>query len=322
MRRFAAATLFTAMIATGFVDLVQFGQTYSCASCDFDTYVAAAHRLVAGESLYGAFQAEPYLLIEAARGGGYVYPPTAAVLMAWVGITPELVWRLVNLCSLLVVAVLLVRRGGLLAQLGAAAIVVLAPPTAFAWANGNVTPLLAAGFGLAFLYPRTAWVIASVGGAVKLFPLVLFAWVLRERGWRDVVRGLAVLTAIVLLSIPLTDETAWAAFIQASTNALPNCRYAPLNSLACTFGPSGQIAAFAIAGLLCLGSLVVTSRVLAFAMLCAAVLVATADLNRPYWLLALMAMLAAAGSLTNDRTRRLLPRCTQIPLTSIFRSDK
>ena len=145
---------------------------YSCASCDFDTYVAAAHRLVAGESLYGAFQAEPYLLIEAARGGGYVYPPTAAVLMAWVGITPELVWRLVDLCSLLVVAVLLVRRGGLLAQLGAAAIVVLAPPTAFAWANGNVTPLLAAGFGFcSLLYPRTAWVIASVGGAAKLFPL-------------------------------------------------------------------------------------------------------------------------------------------------------
>ena len=78
----------------------------------------------------------------------------------------------------------------------------------------------------------------------------------------------------MLLSIPLTDETAWAAVIQASTNALPNCRY---SARLPPSDPLGQIAAFAIAGLLCLGSLVVTSRVLAFAMLVAEVLVATAD---------------------------------------------
>jgi len=49
---------------------------------DFESYSAGLQRAISGESLYSPVQLSgPYGLAEAAGGAGFVYPPSAAVLL-------------------------------------------------------------------------------------------------------------------------------------------------------------------------------------------------------------------------------------------------
>jgi hypothetical protein len=299
--RLGFLALLAALAVGGFLLMVRVGEIYDCRLCDFRSYVAAADRLFAGEPLYAEWQSRPYELFDAAHGEGFVYPPTSAVLLAWTTWIPGIFWRLLNLGAMAAASLLMTRRRGATTSLFVLAVLMLFSPMWNAWANGQVTPLLAAGFGLAWVYPRSAWVIAAVGGAIKLFPLILFAWVLRERGWREVGYGIALLIAIVGVTLPITGQHAWPDFAEASRNGQPICAYPPINSLRCVLGPAigseaAQGVALFTAAATTVVSLFMPSRVLAFALLCAGVIVAAPDLNRPYWLLALVALLAVVGT--------------------------
>jgi hypothetical protein len=301
MRRLLIASSLLIVIAIGATVIAQFGQAYRCRSCDFVTYVAAGERLLDGQPLYARWQMRPYKLVDAAQGRGYVYPPPAASLMVWLAWTPELLWRALNLGSFLAVAVLLVRRHGHLAILAGVAAVVVFPPTAIAWTNGQVTPIVAAGFGFAYLYPRSAWAIAAVLTSIKLFPAVLLVWVLRERGWREVGWSAALMLAIAAFTLPITGTGAWPAFIEAIRNGEPNCIYWP-DSAVCTLSPwigteIAQAIALLAAAIIAGVALLIHSRSVAFAMLCVAVLVALPDLNWPYWLFLLLAVLVVVVDL-------------------------
>jgi hypothetical protein len=316
MSRLPFLAVLLLLAAAGAFLMVRVGEVYDCRLCDYDTYAAAGERILTGQPLYAEWQFRPYRLLEAARGNGFVYPPSSAVLLTWAAWTPPLLWRVINLAGLLLVTVLVMRHRGLTATAVAATLLMLFSPMWNAWANGQVTPLLAAGFGLAWLYPRWAWLIAGIGGAIKLFPLILLAWVLRERGWREVGYGVVAAAAVVIVTMPITGTDPWPQFAEVLRNGESNCAYPPINSLRCVLGPSvgpevGQLIAFVIAGALSVAALVVGSRPFAFILLCAAVIAAAPDLNRPYWLFLFIGGLVVAGAVDwRSESRRLLRRLT------------
>lgn len=316
MTTWAKASIAVALLSTiagGTLVMLWWEGGYSYRLADFLTYQVAGQHVLAGEPLYASWQSESYRLTEAAFGRGYVYPPSAAVLLGWTTFLGVMEWRVLNLLALLVVAALIMRPRGWLAQLAAIAAVLAFPPTWTAWANGQVTPLLAAGFGLAWLHPRITWAVVAVGAAIKLFPLVLLVWALRELGWRHVAYGLAGFAAIVLLTLPIVGWDAWPAFLAASANGEPSCAIrGGVTSVRCALQPllsggGAQLAAFGLAGLLALVAVSTRSRPAAFALLTVAVLVATPDLNWPYWLLPLVGALAAAASLRRPRATVVNP---------------
>ena len=302
MRRLAFLAVLLLLAGGGAFLMARLGEIYSCRLCDFDTYAATGERILAGEPVYAGWQFEPYVLIDAARGNGFVYPPSSAVLLTWAAWTPAILWRLTNLMALIVVSALMVKHRGLTTTVAAITVLMLFSPMWNAWANGQVTPLLAAGFGLAWIYPKWAWAVAALGGAIKLFPFILLAWVLRERGWREVGYGIALAVGIALLTLPVTGAGAWGDFIQVLRNGEPNCTYAPINSVRCVLGPSigpeaAQLLSFVTAAAMTALAVVVGSRALAFVLLSSAVIVAAPDLNRPYWLFLFIGGLAVVSGI-------------------------
>lgn len=255
---------------------------------DFSSHAAAVQRALHGEPVYTAVQlAGPYHLPDISRGQGFIYPPTAILLLipaalgsAWA------VVLLVGSVGLLALVATEIVRSELpeYAWIGwpLTGLLLISPIAGDAITAGQVTPLLAAGYGIAWLRPRASGLVAVVGGAMKLYPLVLLAWAVRNRGslWLPLGVGLLLVGVVTLWLGP----GIWLDFWTAWQNALPQCAPPSLGSLACAFGRSGEIVGLGLAVTLSLLATRVAGRALAFLLLAIASVMAAPDLFPNYLL--------------------------------------
>ncbi len=256
---------------------------------DFSSHAAAVQRALDGDPVYTAVQlAGPYHLPDISRGRGFVYPPTAVVLLipAALGSAWAVVLLIGSLGLLALVTTEIVRRelpshawvGWPLAGL-----LLISPIAGDAIDAGQVSPLLAAGYGAAWLWPRASGWVAVAGGALKLYPLVLLAWTLRNRAslrWPLVLGVGLVIGATVWLGAGV-----WLDFWTAWQNALPQCTTPSLGSLACSFGRPGQLVALGAAVAITLLATRVAGPAVAFFLLAVASVMAAPDLFPNYLLI-------------------------------------
>jgi hypothetical protein len=256
---------------------------------DFSSHAGAAQRALAGEPVYTAVQlAGPYSLPDISRGRGFVYPPTAILLLlpAALGSGWAVVLLVGSLGLLALVTTEIVRRElPDHAWIGwpVAGLLLISPLAGDAIDAGQVTPLLAAGYGAAWLTPRISGYVAVIGGALKLYPLLLLAWTVRNRAVVVVPLGLGLLLA-ALATVWLRPEV-WLHFWTAWQNAVPQCAPPSLGSLGCSFGRAGELMGIGLAVALALLSSRAASASGAFLMLAVASVIAAPDLFPNYLLI-------------------------------------
>ena len=275
---------------------------------DFSSHAAAVQRALAGEPVYTAVQlAGPYSLPDISRGRGFVYPPTAVLLLLPAGLGSG--WAVVLLVGSLGLLALVTteiarREVPAHAWIGwpLAGLLLISPLAADAIDAGQVTPLLAAGYGAAWLRPRLSGYVAVFGGALKLYPLLLLAWAVRNRAAVMVPLGIGLLLAVGA-TVWLRPDI-WLHFWTAWQNAVPQCAPPSLGSLGCSFGRAGELAGIGLAVALAIVSSRVTGPSVAFLLLAVASLIAAPDLFPNY----LLIVAVGALPLTCQIASRLLDR--------------
>jgi hypothetical protein len=189
---------------------------------DLASYVAGSHRFLSGQPLYGAWQMQPYVISDASGGGGYVYPPTAALLLAPLLLGPLAwtVWVVGSLAAYALVAGLIIRR-----ELGwtPATIVLVAVlavhPGLHSLRAGQASVIVGAAFGAMWLTRQSGY-LSVFCGLVKATPGIGLLWALRqrERLLLPIVLGVAV--ALVTLAFGWWQWTDW---LIALRNAHSEC---------------------------------------------------------------------------------------------------
>jgi hypothetical protein len=263
---------------------------------DYLSYAAGGERLLAGAPLYPAFQLEgPFVLGNAAFGNGFVYPPPAAVasipfslLGPYMGFV---MFAGLTALALGVTVAHIGRREGLSRPVSIVfgLVFVLSGPGIEAIATGQANTLVAAMVAATWVWPKATGWIAVLGGLIKLFPAASLAWAIREKA--PIVRPLLLGAALVAGSILLLGWDSWRDFITTLRNGhgtpltiVPS----PREFLAIGLGETiASVVAYGIAGLLCLGALVVRSRYAAFAMIAFAMIVPGPDWYLHYLLIPL-----------------------------------
>lgn len=269
---------------------------------DWQTYVAGANKVLAGQTPYAPWQLTgPYLLGDAAGGDGFVYPPSAAILLAPFVQTYAL-WVAFNLVVYVagVLAVVAVSVG--LSPLPVAVGLWIALLPSWLWdgiINGGVTPALAGGLGL--IYAGVP--LAGVGAAVKLVPGAWVALPMRvdvRRGLVGAAVGFGVPAAI---SVALAGLGPWADFVVAIGNGRPVCGQS-LFSAVCLGVPQAVLWAAGAA-------LVILSfrlpRHWALLVLGLVPIVAAPEIWLHYWLLIIPGIVAVAMTLGNAARRAIWP---------------
>jgi hypothetical protein len=270
---------------------------------DFSSHAAAVQRALDGDPVYTAVQlAGPYHLPDISRGRGFIYPPTAILLLipSALGSAWAVVFLLGSLGFLAFVMTEIVRvelPGHAWIGWPLAALLLVSPIAGDAIDAGQVTPLLAAGYGLAWLRPRVSALVAVLGGALKIYPLVLFAWAIRHRV--SIKLPLALGAVLVIGATVWLGPQVWLHFWTAWQNALPQCSSPSLGSLACAFGRSGELAGVAAAIALTLLATRVSGRALAFLLFAIASVVAAPDLFPNYLLIVVVGALPLACRLAS-----------------------
>jgi hypothetical protein len=207
---------------------------------DWLTYVRGADAVFARQSPYADFQlAGPYVLGNAANGNGYVYPPSAAIVMAPF-LHPFELWVALGLAVFLVGLVAVAWRHGMLLVVPGIAMVLASAALWTGTLSGAASAAMAGLLGIAYVgLPAT-----GLGAVVKLFPA---SWLLL--GWS---RWVLVVAAIpVALSIALIGAGPWFDYIVVFRNAEPACRQ--FSSLVCVGVP--PLVTYAIGSLLLLAAL-------------------------------------------------------------------
>jgi hypothetical protein len=192
---------------------------------DWLTYVRGAELVTSGQSPYAAYQlAGPYPLWTAAAGNGYVYPPSAAVVMAPF-LHPFELWVSLGV-ALFVTSLTAVARHHRLSMIVPGSAVLISAPMLWAGvSSGAVSIALAGLLGLAYVGLPTA----GLAAAVKLFPA---SWMLL--GWN---RWIALAGAIpIVISIALAGLRPWVDYPIVFGNAEHTC--SEVSSLVCHGVPS------------------------------------------------------------------------------------
>lgn len=256
---------------------------------DFSSHASAVQRALHGDLVYTAVQlAGPYHLPDISRGRGFVYPPTAVLLLlpAALGSAWAVVLLVGSLGLMALVMTEIVRRelpDYAWAGWPVAGLLLISPIAGDAINAGQVTPLLAAGYGATWLWPRISGWVAVAGGALKLYPLVLLAWAVRNRAslrW-PIAFGVGLVVAATLwLGVAI-----WQHFWTAWQNALPQCTPPSLGSAACAFGRPGQLVALGTAVMLALVATRFAGPAVAFLMVAIASVLAAPDLFPNYLLI-------------------------------------
>lgn len=265
---------------------------------DFSAHASAVQRALHGDPVYTAIQlAGPYHLPDISRGRGFVYPPTAVLLLlpAALGSVWAVVLLVGSLGLMALVMTEIVRRElPRYAWVGwpVAGLLLISPIAGDAITAGQVTPLLAAGYGATWLWPRVSGWVAVAGGALKLYPLVLLAWAVRNRAglrWPIAFGILLVVAATLWLGM-----ATWQHFWTAWQNALPQCTPPSLGSAACAFGRPGQLVALGAAVTLALLAARFAGAAVAFLMVAVASVLAAPDLFPNYLLIVAVGALPLA----------------------------
>jgi hypothetical protein len=197
---------------------------------DFSAYWQAGSALLAGGSPYSASQLSgPYVAIEP---GLYLYPPLVAALVTPLTALPVTVataiWSLLGALAFLWVGLLVARREGVarsrrdLALLGMAGLVF--PPVYIDLVVGNVNLWLFALLGLGWLGHRSGRPVVlgfaiAAATLVKVFPVVLFVWLIGTRQWRALAWAVGGVAAMVAISLPVTGLQPWLDYPYALINA-------------------------------------------------------------------------------------------------------
>ena len=300
----AAAFVAAAVMTNGIRRMVGYAARYGTVTPDGTTYVTALERFGHGQSVYTSLQHAPYTLTDASWGAGFVYPPTALPVflpLAWFGTDP---WRLVNLVVLMAAAFAIVhyerRSLSVVSILATTAYVVINPFVWSAWTNAQVTPILVGLMGFGYAFPRWAGVLGTLGGLVKIYPVVMLAWALKFSGWKAI-RDALLVGGVLFLASLLIVGSMWIDFAQAIRLGSPSCDVGLPDSIRCVVGePYGQLVALGMGGLVSGFGVLLTSRQLAFACMCFGTMLASPDLNSAYWLLPSIGVLPAIA--------RMVPR--------------
>lgn len=262
---------------------------------DFSSHASAVQRALHGDPVYTAVQlAGPYHLPDISRGRGFIYPPTAVLLLlpAALGSAWAVVLLVGSLGLLALVIMEIVRRelpDYAWAGWPVAGLLLLSPIAGDAITAGQVTPLLAAGYGATWLWPRITGWVAVAGGALKLYPLVLLAWAVRNRAslrWPIAFGVVLVVAATLWLGL-----ATWQHFWTAWQNAIPQCAPPSLGSAACAFGRAGELVALGAALALALLATRFAGAAVAFLTLAVASVLAAPDLFPNYLLIVTIGVL-------------------------------
>ena len=169
------------------------------------------------------------------------------------------------------------------------ALILASPAATDAIYVGQVTPIIAASYALAWLVPGSSAVSAVLGGALKIFPGVLFVWALRTRS--SMTAAVALAAVIVLAATTWLGIDSWFAFRIAWDNAIPQCVPPSLGSFRCGMGAGGVVVGAAVAVGMSLAAWRLSSPYASFAMLGAASVVAAPDIFPNYLLILAVAAL-------------------------------
>jgi hypothetical protein len=179
----------------------------------------------------------PYALDEAIWGFGFVYPPTAAYLLAPFTLGPPFwyAWNVASIFALVGIVLLMVRReaGHLSVRSGlvVGALAVVAFQVGITdLRTGHLSPMLAAAVGSMWLWPRWSAIPALVFGFIKIIPAMGLAWTIRQEGaWKAPLVIAGLFAGLVCVFHP-----GWfVLWLTALGNAQPACPSYALPSLAC-----------------------------------------------------------------------------------------
>jgi alpha-1,2-mannosyltransferase len=172
---------------------------------DFGAYLKAARDILQGQPLYGAFLHHPFP--DATLRPAYIYPPSFALLIAPLGLLPEVgaaaVWMAVEQAAL-AVAIVVVLRWLRPTRWAIAALLVATLSFYPLWVDvvqgqANLLVLLLVTVGIVGVLRGRAGFGAAIGvaAALKLTPLILVVWLLLDRRFRAaafVLGGFTILT--------------------------------------------------------------------------------------------------------------------------------
>jgi alpha-1,2-mannosyltransferase len=177
---------------------------------DLDAYLAAGRAVWRGEPLYGPFLHHPFP--DPTLRPAFIYPPAFALVMAALGLLPDaasnIIWLLIGQASLAAALLLTIRW--LRPSAWAMTAMVCATVTFYPlWidavqgqANLPVLLLVTAGIaGIVRGKPRFG-IALGAAAALKLTPLILFAWLLLDRRLKEaawMIGGFAAITAVAAL---------------------------------------------------------------------------------------------------------------------------
>jgi alpha-1,2-mannosyltransferase len=177
---------------------------------DLEAYLAAARAVLHGQPLYTAFLHHPFP--DPALRPAYIYPPVFAILVAPLGLLPDaaanVIWLLIGQGALAAALVMTLRW---LRPSAVALTVILCATVTFypLWIDGvqgqaNLLVLLLVTTGIMGVVQKKPRFGAALGAAaaLKLTPLLLLAWLLLDRRFREaawMVGAFAAVTAAAAL---------------------------------------------------------------------------------------------------------------------------
>jgi hypothetical protein len=179
---------------------------------DFQAYVRAADRLLAGQPLY-----DP--AVDVAGGFAiYLYPPPFAVVVIPFAVLPEPIglwaWLAMLVGAFLAGAALLpVRPGVRWAIVGIAAV---SWPFLYSVKLGQVGPLLFLAFATGWRSldrPVALGLSVAAGTLIKIQPALLFGWMAVTRRWRALAVGLVACALAALAATLITGLATWADYL-------------------------------------------------------------------------------------------------------------
>src|SRR5713101_258415 len=202
----AQAGLVGSALAVYVLVLVQGGLHHQ----DLDAYLTAGRAVLQRQPLYAPFLHHPFP--DPALRPAYIYPPLFALLVAPLALLPlaaaNVIWLVLGQVALAAALVLMVRR--LNPSAGAVTAIVCATVTFYplwidaAQGQANLLVLLLVSAGIAGIVQGkpTFGAFLGVAVALKVTPLILLAWLLVERRFREaawMLGAFAVLTAAAAL---------------------------------------------------------------------------------------------------------------------------
>lgn len=253
--RLVRVTGFIALMAIGALSLrISLTNAFLYANwVDAISYAEGARRVYASMTPYSEMQlAGPYALDEVIVGQGFVYPPSGAYLLLpfTLGEPFFLAWNALSIVALIGIVLLMVRReagrlsGPMAFAVGAVAVTMFQVGIADLKA-GYVSPMVAAGMGSMWLWPRWSAVPSLLFGLIKVFPAAGLLWTMRKHGeWKVPL----LLATLFLALITITHPGYLADWLTAIANAAAACPPYALPSVACLGLPTivGYVAGIAL----------------------------------------------------------------------------